>query len=319
MRPLLFVFLVSPVFGQNILTHSNFPHPNLFNALDALFPGGLTASEAAMVDYLDVANQNISDLTGLEYFKGLQYLIVRQNAIAELPHLSIFPNLIGLHCNDNQITQLPGLETLTQLRNLNCSKNPITALPDLSAFYLTHLNTSQCPISELPWLGDIETLEDIRISYMKLTQLPDLSALSALRYLDVYGNKLSQLVLSDQAENLANLFLADNFFTELPDVTNYPYLANFHFYNNLITEFPVFTINHLNLESVYGGGNLFDVDDCPAIQDALAIPGVIIQYLQQGTYKTYVQEYPLWNTNETIQYWIDAISTQPYRYQLNCP
>ncbi len=105
------------------------------------------------VTALNIPNQNISDLTGIEDFIALEYLSCGDNQITNLD-LSNNTNLNNLSCFNNQIINLdvsnsPNLEYLicynNQLTNLNVSNNLI--LHHLYCFgnLLTSLDLSSIP------------------------------------------------------------------------------------------------------------------------------------------------------------------------------
>ncbi|MCB1052060.1 MAG: leucine-rich repeat domain-containing protein [Acidobacteria bacterium] len=313
----ILIFLVSGwVWGQDILDAAHFPDPQFLAALQGQYPGGLTSAEAASLGTLNVASQNIADVTGIEHFTGLEFLVIRYNQIGVLPDLGLFPNLIGFYCNSNLLTALPGLETLANLSYLNCSNNPLSTLPDLTGLPLEYLNASSCPIRELPWLGNIPTLRELRLMDMGLSGLPDLTALTGLQQVYLTRNRIPSLNFAETAD-IRNLYLADNLLAELPDLGFYPNLVNVHVYNNLIIDFPVFP-NNPALETVYAGGNLLTTDDCPNILAAIAMPGVSVQYTGQGNFKNHFAEFPNWPTSQSVLYWVDLLYWRPYIYTLDC-
>lgn len=161
----LFLCLIgsSPVWGQVL----NIPDPNFKNALlntacvdnngdnqfetDADFNnnGEIEASEALNVSSLNVSNQQIASLVGIEHFKNLGTLNCAYNNLTTLelidfPYLyNVFvpfnqltslnierdTNLYYLFCYDNQLTtDSMNLKDLTHLESMNCSNNLLTSL-----------------------------------------------------------------------------------------------------------------------------------------------------------------------------------------------
>ena len=80
-----------------------------------------------MLMYLDVSNQNISDLTGIEDFTVLSTLVCGHNQLTSLD-VSNNPALKNLYCDENQFTSL-------DLRNGNN-----TNIIDFFASYNPNLN-----------------------------------------------------------------------------------------------------------------------------------------------------------------------------------
>lgn len=138
---------------------------------------------------LDCNNQNIADLTGVQYFDGLQNLICSDNNIINFPPL---PNgLRGLQCNRCQLTQLPslpvGLQDLfcelnnlgnlsglpTDLLALNCSDNfMMTSLPPLPVQLMTLYCMGLPNLTVLPTLPD--NLQILNVGGTSISCLPSL-------------------------------------------------------------------------------------------------------------------------------------------------
>ncbi len=79
------------------------------------------------ITYIDITNDSIVDLTGIQYFDNLQYLTGEHNFLTNIPSLPA--NIINLDISNNQLTSLPALpNTLT---NLYCNNNLLTSLPSL--------------------------------------------------------------------------------------------------------------------------------------------------------------------------------------------
>jgi hypothetical protein len=150
-------------------------------------------------------SRGITDLTGIQYFKGLDSLDCSSNAIAALPDLP--PALTYFNCQVNNLGSLPPLPaTLTtliagnnnllavtalppQLQYADCSINGLTALPALPQT-LTYLNCSQNYIGgSLPALPP--GLQTLICGYNSLSNLPALPA--TLAYLDCGDNPIHTL------------------------------------------------------------------------------------------------------------------------------
>jgi uncharacterized repeat protein (TIGR01451 family) len=100
---------------------TNYPTCITGNQLDTQCPDVLTTNS------INVTNQNISDLTGIEHFVELNFLYCWSNSLTFLPTLP--DSLYELYCYDNQLTSLPDLPVDLQI--LNCHLNSLTSLPEL--------------------------------------------------------------------------------------------------------------------------------------------------------------------------------------------
>lgn len=207
-----------PAVGSIEINAANFPDPK-FRAIlkspdiwtgirGAGKDGYLTPEEIAGIQSLDVNNQGIGNLKGIEQFSALETLNCSQNALTALPALP--GSLKTLLCSSNRLTSLPILPD--GLIGLDCSYNPLAAPPSLPdglkwlscaglgdvlppalPATLIELDYSDNGLTSLPVLPD--GLEVLNCSGNLLTVL-DLSGFTALEQLDCSGNHLTALDLS---------------------------------------------------------------------------------------------------------------------------
>ena len=157
--------------GTNFRNFLNTNHPTF---MDISGDSLIIDSAATVTGSFDCAGQNISDITGLEWFFNVQDLYCFNNQLTTLPDLSAFTNLRWLRCYDNQLTSIPDLSASTVLRQLYCYNNQLTALPMLSSPNFT--------------------LERLYCEYNQITALPDLSSHMALQRLYCNDNQLCQYI-----------------------------------------------------------------------------------------------------------------------------
>ncbi|WP_405299659.1 hypothetical protein [Kordia sp.] len=150
-------------------------------------------SRISSVTSLDVNNQNINDLTGIEEFTALTFLNCTGN---QLTSLDVSNNIVlsTLWCNSSNLSNL-NLSFNTVLTDLRCSANNLTSL-DLSN--KTALTDLRCGVNNLTTLdlSNNVALKDVRIASNDLTNL-DLSNNTALINLSCIGNNLISLDLSN--------------------------------------------------------------------------------------------------------------------------
>lgn len=106
-----------------------FPDENFRNWLlgqDYGKSGYITAAGLAGVTNINVYEQGIADLKGIEYFTALNELNCSNNKLTALD-LSANTALETLHCNNNQLTALD-MSANTSLTELYCHENKLTAL-----------------------------------------------------------------------------------------------------------------------------------------------------------------------------------------------
>jgi len=273
---------------------ANFKAKLIELGLDANNDSDIQVSEIENLTDLDVSYSNISDLTGISAFAGLQTLDCGHNALAFL-NLSGLNNLTTLNCWGNQITTL-NLYNCSLLTSLTCTNNALASLdfladvPQLEKLWagLNHISNidfnSNVNLTELD-LSDND-LTDVNVNYLShltklhvggnrltalqvdaLTNLRSLqcwpnqiaainvSNLSHLYQLDLRGNALTSLDVAHNLE-LGWLLVAGNQLTSIDVSANYN-LTKFYCHAN-----PLTTVNVSNLQNLAD----FKFGNSPALQ-----------------------------------------------------
>jgi trimeric autotransporter adhesin len=207
---ILFFLCIYPLF-LDAQTYTSIPDPNFEQALIDLgidngsIDGRVLTSSITSVKELYVINRNISDLTGIQGFSGLQTLNCANN---KLTGLNISNNLAlsSLDCSSNQLALLH-ISSNTALNYLNCSNNNLTNL-DISANTL--LNQLSCASNRLTSLNvnNQVSLNLLNCSNNQLIAL-DISNNSMLNSLFCASNKLDVLDLTAN-NNLSMLDCSSN-------------------------------------------------------------------------------------------------------------
>lgn len=174
--------------------------------------GTLTEDELQAVTSMDVSNQGITSLKGIEYFTNLESLNCRGNQLTQLDvnanrqlknlnakanwltSLTLrLPLLKGLYVGENQLTTLD-VTGCPSLIDLNFERNKITRIdlsgnPELIQLYSRSNLLTSLDLSHNTKLVFIETFDN------KLTEI-DVSMLSELRFLHIEHNRLTTLDMS---------------------------------------------------------------------------------------------------------------------------
>lgn len=218
--------------GDVALNSTNFPDAvflSYVNQFDTVADGVLSAEERAAVTTIDLFyEENITSLSGIEYFPNLESLIKSYSAFS-LTSLDISQNkkLKYLNCSNCGLTALD-LRYNSSLESLDCSQNQLSSL-DLSAnsnlgvLFCGNNKLTSLSISSLSKLNNLDcgfnsftsldlhkntALEFIGCESMGLTSL-NVSGLSKLYSLRCSNNKLTSLDLSS-CTGLAFLFCEGN-------------------------------------------------------------------------------------------------------------
>ena len=234
-------FAADAAAGEEIaISAERFPDEQFRNyiseQLDSDGDNMLSATECSEVVDLNVSQQGIADLTGIDVFSKLQQLDCSGNTLSALdisgaaqllqlncsanPDLSAlklpekngaFSFLVMLDCSDCALTEL-SLDSYALLGTLDCSGNQLAAL-DISAN--SNLRTVDCSGNQLTTL-DVSAnsnLQTVNCSNNQLAAL-DVSANSNLQTVDCSGNQLAALDVSANS-NLQTVNCSNNQLTTL--------------------------------------------------------------------------------------------------------
>lgn len=245
--------------GDVAINEANFPDAKFrgyVNDFDTDGDGNLSASEISAVTEIRIIMGGISDLTGIEYFTGLEELVCTANRLTSLD-VSKNVNLSTLTCDENQLTSLDVSKNVN-LWNLDCMNNQLTSLDvsqnaDLRTLYcggnkLTSLDVSKhmnlevlgCNSNQLTSLDVSKNVDlwELWCSNNSLTGL-DISKNINLKELNCDGNKLTSLDAGKNV-NLEELQCFDNQLTSL-DVSKNAHLTQLVCFNNQLTSLSVST------------------------------------------------------------------------------
>ncbi|HET6227206.1 MAG TPA: hypothetical protein VFF27_13060, partial [Bacteroidia bacterium] len=194
---LLLCILISTFFSSTAQTVT-IPDANFVKWLTAHIPTAMSGNtmntnnaDVKALTTLDVENQGISDLTGVEYFTALKVLDCGNGSLASNPNkLTSLPNLpptlTALICGDNKLTKLPELPASLTL--LKCYRNKLTNLPALP----NSIVQIDCHVNLLDSLPALPTsLAYFRCDSNRLVNLPVLPL--SLKKLECQHNQLITL------------------------------------------------------------------------------------------------------------------------------
>ncbi len=212
-----------------------------------------TCADIINEEYVYIGNQNISDLTGIQYFDNLDELACSDNTLTNLPTLPAA--LRYLYCDYNLLASLPTLPA--KLRELDCYNNNLTNLPALpDSLYYIACEFNQ--LTSLPALPD--SLVQFYCGSNLLASLPALPV--ALRELDCGNNLLTSLPTFPDSLNY--IYCSINQLTSLPALP--VALRVLYCQTNQLTSLPALPVA---LRELYCTNN--QLTSLPALPDSLRI------------------------------------------------
>lgn len=167
----------------------------------------------ASVTTLDVDDQNISDLTGIEDFVALEQLEARRNTTLTSIDVSANTSLTYISLENSSSVAAIDVSALTALEELHVLGTSITSIDVSNNTALRNLRVTNTNITSLDLSANtaLENLSAVNIS--GLTNL-DLSANTALTYLNIQNAAVVSLDLSNNTA-LTRLFANNGAFTSI--------------------------------------------------------------------------------------------------------
>ncbi len=194
------------------------------------------------VTSLNVSNQAITDLTGIQDFINLQTLNVSDNTITEIPTSSL-TQLVTLQANNNSLNTL-NVSSNTSLERLLVENNNLSSLNLQNATLLEELSANDNNLNSIS-LNNNTALERVSLSNNMLTAL-DVTSLTNLIELQADSNAIPVLAL-DANVNLEFLSINNNQLSTI-DLSNNTLLDNFSAQNNQLTSIDL--SNNGNLRTI---------------------------------------------------------------------
>ncbi len=235
---LLYIVLCLPSFAQQV----EIPDFNLRAGIaDTLnIPDGapITQEDMNRLTHLDVQDQGIVDLTGLEFANNLTFLQLKSNRIEDISALANLTRLTELHLGGNRIEDISPLANLTQLTVLRLNENgqieDISSLANLTQLRRADLDRNQIvDVSPLSRLTKLESL-DLRIN--RITDVNPLANLTQLTELRLDENRIIDITPLANLTNLVALWLSDNRITDVTALANLTQLTELRLDNNRIED-----------------------------------------------------------------------------------
>ena len=197
----------------------NFPDHSLATAVRSAInkpAGNILESDLISLTSLTASNDEISDLTGLQYCSNLTSLDLDSNQIMTISSLSGLSKLQMLRLSFNRMTNISPLASLTNLQYLGIGNNPLTDISVVSKLTnIASLDVSFCPITGISAISHLAQLQNLQLQGY---QLPDtnsadksiLSSLPGLASLNLYDTQLHDISFLTDLTNLNYLNLGAN-------------------------------------------------------------------------------------------------------------
>ncbi|MEV2910431.1 leucine-rich repeat domain-containing protein [Paenibacillus larvae] len=192
--------------------------------------------ELEKVMILDAENENVKNLTGMQYLTGMEFLYLHNNQISDLRPLSGLTKLRALTLQTNQISDISPLSNLTELRILHLDNNkkisdvsPLLGLTKLNELYLF---SNQ--IKDVSPLSGLTALTRLDLDHNQISDISPLSGLTALQRSDLDHNQISDISPLSGLTELKSLRLQNNQISDVSPLSSLSKLTSLNATNQSI-------------------------------------------------------------------------------------
>ena len=213
--------------NDGIITNK-FTDPNFLNAVKKAlgkWPNeDITPQDAIKLTSLNIWNDNVSNISGIECFVNLNAFYAGDNKIADISPLAL-TNLTELQLWNNQIADISPLAGLTNLIDLFLEENQISDVSSLAGLTnLTWLDLGSNQIADISPLAGLTNLTSISLLDNQIANISPLAGLTKLTYnVDLSINQIDDISPLAGLNNLTHLYLNKN---QISDVSSLAGLTN---------------------------------------------------------------------------------------------
>jgi hypothetical protein len=172
-----------------------------------------------MVD-LVAQEENISDLTGLEYCISLNWIDLFANNIESLTPLENMTWPTVLYLGMNNISDISPIAGMTDLVHLIVGQNPVSDLSPLSGMTkLQLLRLHDIDATDFSPIYGLTSVQELDMGSNQLADISFVTNLSHVKNLGLYGNGISDLTPLASLTGLEKLWLQFNQISDLTPLT----------------------------------------------------------------------------------------------------
>ena len=185
---------------------------------------------------LTISNCGLTTVAGLETSTELEYLDLSQNTIRNLSPLESMANLQEVYLQNNAVNDLSSLSNLKSLKKLDVSYNLLTTLtPVYNCITLNELCAGNNKVTSLTGIEKLTALETLNVSFNELSDVSAISACVNMLDLDISNNTITDISGFSALSKMTSLNFSRNTVAELPEFTKDCALVTIDGSHNLLT------------------------------------------------------------------------------------
>lgn len=217
------------------------PDPNLRAEIEYQLKKGrgepITVDEMATLTYVHEWDDDIEDLTGLEFAINIVEVSLTRNSISDISPLAGLTKLQYLHLRSNSISDISPLAELTSLMDLGLSNNVIVDISPLAELTnLTGLSLSRNAITDISVLARLTNLEELHLWSNSISDISPLAGLTNLTKLEFGSALISDISPLAGLTNLIELDLWNNSISDISVLAGLTNLQDLDIGNNTVSD-----------------------------------------------------------------------------------
>ena len=183
--------LCADTYAQSV----DIPDPNLRAAIRETLnlpdDTPLTRAVMLLMVRLKAKDRQIENLTGIEHATALEWLVLANNEISDLRPLAALTQLDHINLRNNRVVDISPLASLIRLTNLHLDENDIIDITPLANLTnLNHLELHSNNIVNIHPLANLAKLAYLELQNNRITDITPLEGLTNLDYLDTQNNPI---------------------------------------------------------------------------------------------------------------------------------
>ncbi|CAL6057611.1 leucine-rich_repeat domain-containing protein [Hexamita inflata] len=171
---------------------------------------------------LDLTNNGINDVQGLQQMKSLRLLCLKKNPMRhQIQVIYNLLNLVKLDISETHTTNISGIHVLKELHELRVSSNYIYDFSVLKQMNLTVLEASNNHIVDISFVKHMKQLQILNLNKNKIESVDDLKFLVNITRLHLNSNKIEDITCLSKLKDLRELHLFNNRIVDISVVRNF--------------------------------------------------------------------------------------------------
>ena len=226
------------------------------------------------VQELDLSNNDISDIKGMENFDSLRILNISGNKnIKTLQPLSYCYQMEELNASGTSVANnISAIEQMRYLKILTLNGVGLTKIDSINNLtqkfldneeetVLTDLDLSANNLENINGVEKITTLKKLTATGNKIKQLPDLSKLEQLERLTMYSNQITSIPKISTSKKLKYINFSDNKLSDISELKNLTDVIDLNLSNNILDDDDLDQIKNMTVSQslMIAGNSISDI------------------------------------------------------------